>query len=64
MLSRMSRVVRVVTGEFLKHDRALENDLTISKIELEILIGLRTGDPVKVRYRTSSETDLTKEKDG
>lgn len=59
MLSRAQQLVRVITDEITRHQKALEVDNTISKITLEVIIGKRNADPVKVRYLTSSEIDLT-----
>lgn len=51
----------MISNEIARHQKAIEVDDSISKITLEVIIGKRDADPVKVRYLTSSETDLTAE---
>src|SRR5262249_2630395 len=61
-LPRAARLAELARQEFAKRQKAIEVDNTISKITLEFIIGSRSGDPVKIRYLTSSESDLTNER--
>jgi hypothetical protein len=42
-----------------RHDRALEIDEGLTKIELTVFISRRTGGPSRVLYVRHSESDLT-----
>jgi hypothetical protein len=59
VLTRAKAVLKAIESELLKHERAIEIDNTITKINVTVLISRRTGDPVKVLYNATSETDLT-----
>ena len=60
MLPRGAQVFDAITKELQRHEKALEVDQTIKRIDIRIFIGERSGDPVKITYGTFSETDLTK----
>jgi hypothetical protein len=60
VLSRAEKILSAVRAELARHDKALEIDDGISKIELTVVMSLRTGDPVKVIYGPVSERDLTR----
>ena len=59
LLSRAALLLQVISSELKRHQKALELDESVAKITFEVIIGKRSGDPVKVRYLTSSESDLT-----
>ena len=59
MLHRASRIAQVLTQELARHDRALEIDEGLTKIELTVFISRRTGGPSRVLYVRHSESDLT-----
>lgn len=59
LLTRAAPMIQIIQTELKKHQKALEVDDSVSKITLEIIMGKRNGDPVKIRYLTSSESDLT-----
>lgn len=59
LLSRAEAIIEVLSSEIKKHQRALEQDDAICKINFEVILGRRSGRPVKVRFLTSSESDLT-----
>lgn len=61
MLLKATKIHEALRRELERHDKALEVDLTLTKIHLEVIIGRQTGLPVKVHYQAHSETDLTKE---
>jgi hypothetical protein len=59
LLPRAAFWLATIQSEFKKRDRAIEQDTETTKVTVELILGKRTGDPVKIRYLTSSETDLT-----
>jgi hypothetical protein len=59
LLPRAASWLAAIQAEFKKRDRAIEQDTETTKIIVELILGKRTGDPVKIRYMTSSECDLT-----
>jgi len=58
MLLKATKIHEAVRRELERHDKALEVDITLTKIHLEVMIG-RQGLPIKVRYQAHSESDLT-----
>jgi hypothetical protein len=56
---RITRIERALVTELQRHARAIEIDLTLTKINLSVILGRRTGEPVKVLYEAKGETDLT-----
>ena len=45
--------------EIAKHDREIEVDVNLTRVDFTVVIGKRSGTPVKVQYRSQSESDLT-----
>ena len=60
MLSRATQILDAISKELKRHERALEVDMSIKRIEIQVRIGERSGDPVKIIYGTFSENDLTR----
>jgi len=58
MLPRAAALLETIAIEFRKRDRAIEQDQETTKITIELIIGRRSGAPVKVRYLTSAECDV------
>lgn len=59
MLPRATNIHEALRRELELHDKALEVDVTLTKIHFEVVINHQTGLPARVRYQTHSETDLT-----
>jgi hypothetical protein len=58
LLPRAAAWLEVIASELKKRDRVIEQDSETTKVTLELILGKRSGQPVKVRYLTSSECDL------
>jgi hypothetical protein len=63
MLPRATKICEVLRRELTRREKVLEIDRTLTKIHFEIILGKRSGDPVRVLYNGHSETDLTSESD-
>jgi hypothetical protein len=58
MLPRARRVLQIVEGELSRREQAIENDISLNRIDIGVIFGTRTGNPVKVKLVIDSETDL------
>ena len=63
MMSRATRILRVVERELGRRDRALEVDTAIRKLDIRIIFDERTKDPIIVEMNPHSRFDLTREGD-
>lgn len=59
LLPRAEAWLSAIQAEFKKRDRMIEQDTETTKVTLELIIGKRSGKPVKIRYLTTAECDLT-----
>lgn len=58
LLPRAERLAQLATRELARRSKILEIDNSIEKITLEFIIDKHSGDAKKIRYLTSSVTDL------
>lgn len=58
MLPRAQQILAAITRELERHQRALEADPHVKRIDIQVRIGERSGDPVKITYGAFSENDL------
>jgi hypothetical protein len=56
---RAASWLEVIRAELKKRDRSIEVDTETTKVTIELILGKRSGNPVKIRYLVSSEFDLT-----
>lgn len=59
LLPRAQVLLAAIQTELKKRDRIIEQDNETTKITLELILGKRSGNPVKIRFIASSECDLT-----
>lgn len=58
MMARATRILRIVEHELCRHERALESDLGLTQINIQVIFGSRSGNPVKAKFSSCSEIDL------
>jgi len=58
LLPRAAGLLDAIHIELKKRDRLIEQDNETTKITLELILGKRSGKPVKIRYLTTAECDL------
>ena len=60
LLSRSASMNQIITNWLQQNQKALEVG-SYSKVNFEIIIGQRSGNPVKLRVLLSSESDLSEQ---
>ena len=58
MLPHATQILKALTYELDRHQKVLEIDRSICKIQLTVILDRRTGDPVKTIYAPQHESHV------